>query len=409
MDSKDLTPLTGLEKELCCCGDPGQDNAPSTFHPADSCCTDAPGDDAPCCGPPHGPDDPRPAIPGYRLEPFAESFIPHPDQGRPPIPVVSTRLSMADRMGTLGARLGPSRMDYAVAPGLYALGSPGKDSPVLATCNYKLTFDTVRKGLAGVDAWLLVLDTKGVNVWCAAGKKTFSTEEMIRRISLSGLDRVVSHRKIVVPQLGATGVEARRVKRKSEFEVAFGPVRAEDIPRYLESGPDEEMRTVRFPFVERLVLIPVEFYGLRKVLPWTLAVLFVLSGVSPEVFSLSAAWWRGLWAAGATLAGIVSGAALAPLLLPWLPFRAFAAEGAVLGLPIGALYLALAGTSDWMAGLAGLLWITAASSWTCMNFTGSTPYASPSGVEYEMRRAIPAQALASLAAAALWVASPFLG
>ncbi|RXM20875.1 acetyl-CoA synthase subunit gamma, partial [Citrobacter sp. AAK_AS5] len=74
------------------------------------------------------------------------------------------------------------RMDYRVAPGLYAVGEPTADSPVLVTANYKLTFDGLRSELGGVDAWMLVLDTLGVNVWCAAGKGTFSTAELARRV-----------------------------------------------------------------------------------------------------------------------------------------------------------------------------------------------------------------------------------
>jgi hypothetical protein len=39
-------------------------------------------------------------------------------------------------------------------------------------------------------------DTKGINVWCAAWKGTFGTEELIRRIETSGLAAVVSHRTL---------------------------------------------------------------------------------------------------------------------------------------------------------------------------------------------------------------------
>ena len=42
-----------------------------------------------------------------------------------------------------------------------------------------------------------------------------------------------------------------------------------------------------------------------------------------------------------------------------------------------------------------------------MNFTGATPYASPSGVEKEMRRGIPAQIAALMATVALWVGGQF--
>ena len=75
-----------------------------------------------------------------------------------------------DYWGAAAVRLGIGRDRYTVEPGLYAMGDPGPDSPVLATANYKLTFDHLRRAIRGRDAWILVLDTKGINVWCAAGK-----------------------------------------------------------------------------------------------------------------------------------------------------------------------------------------------------------------------------------------------
>ena len=43
-------------------------------------------------------------------------------------------------------------MRSTVPPGLYALGEPGRDSDVLVTANYKLSFDMLRRALHGLDA-----------------------------------------------------------------------------------------------------------------------------------------------------------------------------------------------------------------------------------------------------------------
>jgi CO dehydrogenase/acetyl-CoA synthase gamma subunit (corrinoid Fe-S protein) len=75
-------------------------------------------------------------------------------------------------------RWGIGRHRYRIEPGLYAVGTPGSDSPVLVTANYKMSFDALRRELGGLDAWILVLETDGINVWCAAGKGTFGTEEV---------------------------------------------------------------------------------------------------------------------------------------------------------------------------------------------------------------------------------------
>ncbi len=87
------------------------------------------------------------------------------------IPRVGAKLTRRDWLGTLKARLGVGRMNYKIDPGLYAVASPTAKSPVFVTANYKLSFDHLRRHLGGLDAWLLVLDTKGINVWCAAGKR----------------------------------------------------------------------------------------------------------------------------------------------------------------------------------------------------------------------------------------------
>jgi hypothetical protein len=115
----------------------------------------------------------------------------------------------------------------------------------------------------GIDAWLLILDTRGINVWCAAGKGTFGTFELCRQIAETGLADRVSQRTLILPQLGAVGVAAHQVAKVSGFRVVYGPVRAADIPAWLAAGKkkDESMRLVSFGFRDRLVLAPVELSG----------------------------------------------------------------------------------------------------------------------------------------------------
>ena len=73
------------------------------------------------------------------------------------------------------------------------------------------------------------------------------------------LAHVVRHRTIILPQLGAPGISWPEVIRRSGFKVEYGPVRASDLSRYLKTHTaTPEMRRVRFPLADRLVLIPVE-------------------------------------------------------------------------------------------------------------------------------------------------------
>lgn len=324
---------------------------------------------------------------------------------------VATTAGWPDRLGTAGARLGVIRRRYRVAPGLYAVGSPGPDSPVLVTANYKLSFDSLRFSVSGIDAWLLVADTRGINVWCAAGKGTFSAGEVSDLVRRSRLAEVVSHRRLVLPQLAAPGVTAREVTRDCGFSVRFGPVRATDLPAWLERDGqgDEAMREVTFTLAERAVLIPVELYLLARPLVGLVVLALCLSGLGPGVFSLTAAVHRGVLLLGATGLGILAGAVLVPLLLPWLPARQFWLKGVYTGLAVAALARPLVATGVSGVEQAALtLWAVAVSSYLGMNFTGSTPFTSLSGVEREMRRGLPVQLLAVGAAAVLWVVAPFL-
>jgi len=362
-----------------------------------------------CCGSPPGPQSSPLEKPGYKLLNFVADFK---DSPCGPVPRVKTQLAGSDHLGTLFARLGIKRDQYKIAPGLYCVGNPDQDSPVLVTANYKLTFDSLRQELTAMDAWLLVLDTRGINVWCAAGKALFSTREVVDRVKQTLLNKVVSHNQLILPQLAATGVSAHQVKKASGFKVIWGPVRAEDIQRFIGAGchADGAMRKVTFSIWERTVLTPVELSHLPKPTFWVLLTVFFLSGIGTTVFSLHDAWYRGLMAFTAYIAGILAGAVAAPILLPWIPGRAFALKGALTGVVVGlSVVLLFKSGLIWLETMALLLITVAVSSYLAMNFTGSTPFTSPSGVEKEMRRAIPLQAGAVVVALVAWVSAGFVG
>jgi hypothetical protein len=367
------------------------------------------GDASACCGGQTSKPDSDHQKPGYKLWGFVEDFLP---TSGGPVPLVRSEMSREDRRGTLFARLGIGRDNYRIAPGLYAIGAPDEQSPVLVTANYKLSFDVLRSHLAGISAWILVVNTRGINVWCAAGKGTFSTQEVTYRVQAARLADIVTHRRLVLPQLSATGVSALQVKKQCGFEVVWGPVHARHIQEFLNNQmkATADMRRVSFTLQERVELIPVELGNMGKPTLYLVPALFLLSGVGQGIFSVGSAVSRGTTALIAYILSIVAGAVMAPALLPWLPGRAFAIKGAVMGAAAGALLSALfAGQLAWLEMLALTLFIMAVSSYLTMNFTGSTPFTSPTGVEKEMRKAIPAQAVGALAAVLLWVSAGFMG
>lgn len=328
---------------------------------------------------------------------------------------VTTALGFEDTLGSWKARWGIGRMHYIVAPGLYAVGSPTPESPVFVTANYKMSFDRLRAQLTGRDGWILVLDTDGINVWCAAGKGTFGTDELVRRIEAARLAEVVSHKKLILPQLGAPGVSAHEVKKRSKFSVVYGPVRAEDLPAYLDAGmkATPAMRRVEFPFRDRVVLIPMELVPMAGYSLAVVACLFLLAGLGSWGYSIGHALTGGFQSAILFFAAYVAGAALTPALLPWLPGRAFSSKGAWAGLAVAAV----AGAYAWflpglfegaLSAAAWFLIIPAVASFMAMNFTGASTYTSLSGVVREMKVAIPLQIVCAIAGLGLWVTARFV-
>jgi hypothetical protein len=273
-------------------------------------------------------------------------------------------------------------MTYTVPPGLYAVGAPDEKSPVLVSANYKMTFDVLRRELEGVDCHLLILDTKGVNVWCAAGKGTFGTKELSSRVMMTGLAGVVTHRELILPQLGAVGVSAHEVKKHTGFAVRYGPVRARDIKAWLANGKQatEEMRTVRFTMYDRLVLAPIELMPAAKYALSVFGVMYVLNLFAAVPFGLA----DFIVVAGAVLAGTV----VVPVLLPFIPGRAFSFKGWLMGLLWTVAFLR-PWQSPSLATIGYVFALPAVSAFLAMNFTGASTYTSPSGVLKEMKNALP--------------------
>jgi hypothetical protein len=321
------------------------------------------------------------------------------------VPAVSTRLSRADVMGGWRVRWDIGRRNYSILPGLYAIGRPTPESPVLVTANYKLTFDALRSRLAGIDAWILALDTRGINVWCAAGKGTFGTRELIDRITTVKLSRFVSHRTVILPQLGAPGVAAHEVLQATGFRVKYGPVRAADIPAYLEAGQkkDDAMRKVTFTLRERMTIAPAE---LAHSWPFLLS---ILGGSALLALPVATGYFaRFLQTLLPLLGSVLVGTLAFPALLPWVPFRAFALKGALLG-AIWAAGAALAAGVSPGTGAGIVLIGTPVTAFLSMNFTGSSTFTCQPGAALEVRRGLVPMIVSLCAGIGLAIAAKLAG
>jgi hypothetical protein len=275
-----------------------------------------------------------------------------------------------------------------------------------------MTVDLVRRDLAGIDAWLLVLDTRGINVWCAAGKGTFGTDELVRRIFATHLADLVEHDTVIVPQLGAVGVAAHRVRQLAGFRVVWGPVRSADLRTFLDAGmrATPEMRAVTFTLRERLALSPMEIVPSLSFALWAIPLLVAIAVLGGSIgsggFAPMVAVMALFPAALMFALAVMAGAVLTPALLPLLPGRAFTVKGAFAGSLLAVLGLfALPGMLGLMSPwgwAAVVLAVAAGASYIGVNFTGATPYTSPSGVELELRRALPLEVTATGVALACW-------
>jgi len=240
-----------------------------------------------------------------------------------------------------------------VQPGLYSVGKPDSQSPVVVTGNFDLTVRRLVKALDGrVDLWVLVVDTAGINVWCAAGGGFFTAEKVAAAVRVSRIDQLVSHHSLILPQLAACGVDGWKLRSLTGWGVFWGPVEAEDLPAYLSFGrkKDARMRQVSFPLRTRLEMVTVtlSFYALMILLPVLI-------------------FWR--WLFWPVTLGLLGLAYFYAVVHPWLPGR----DGLEKSIPLTLFslagfcaYLQLAPSMEagsmfgWALGLTGLSVFTAA-------------------------------------------------
>jgi len=135
--------------------------------------------------------------------------------------------------------------------GPFPVGHPDRDSPVLLTANFSLTLSRVKRALRGQNVWLLVANSQGINVWCAACGGIFTHARVIDAIEVSGLAERVDHREVILPALSAPGMDLEAIRAETGFRARFGPIYARDIPAYLEAGKKKTERMQRFEFGSR--------------------------------------------------------------------------------------------------------------------------------------------------------------
>jgi acetyl-CoA decarbonylase/synthase complex subunit gamma len=174
-----------------------------------------------------------------------------------------------------------------------------------------------------------------------------------------------------------------------------------------------EMRRVRFGLRDRAVLIPVELVGGGKYVLLLAAVFALIAGLSSSGYSFAKVLSAGIINASMVFGAFFCGTLLGPMLLPWLPGRAFSIKGAALGIALVGI-LAVFGLpgpglfGSWLHLAAFAFIIPTLTSFTLMNFTGASTFTSLSGVIREMRLAVPVQIAAAGIGVVLWFGGLFI-
>lgn len=223
--------------------------------------------------------------------------------------------------------------------GVRTIGNPASDSPVILTCNFALTVAVVERALRGLDAWLLVANSRGINVWCAAGGGHLTTHDAVSALKTTGISERVAHRRVILPQLAAVGIEADHVQERAGWQVIWGPVDARHLPAFLNLNGEEDahIRQVAFGLPARLEMavmwaMPLSLLALVTLLFWpagflplvvliwglALAVYLAFPLYEPLVARGSLVGFVALFA-GLALAGIaLTGTLIDSLTLPFL-------------------------------------------------------------------------------------------
>ena len=212
---------------------------------------------------------------------------------------------------------------FPCEPDTVLIGNPDKSSPVLVTCNFDYTVRHLKDYLEKeqLDCFLLVVDTKGTNVWCAAAEGIFTTDTVLSHLKVYNVGELVNHHQLILPQLSVAGVKRKELKEHG-WEGIYGPVYFADLKEFLNNGltKNKDMQALEYGYWERFKM------GLSH------AVFCTLVCIVPIFLFASDFWIQAIV--------LVWYFAFCMLLIEhFIPFTRLLYKGLVLSLPILALAL----------------------------------------------------------------------
>jgi acetyl-CoA decarbonylase/synthase complex subunit gamma len=259
---------------------------------------------------------------------------------------------------------------FTIKPGLYYIGEMDENAPLLVTANNFLTVFLLARRLSDKKVRLLIIDTKGINVWCSAGEGSFSSKDIIEKATNCGLLTEKGKVSMILPKLSFAGVKLEEL-RKHGINPIIGPLYAKDVPAFL--GQDK---------LENQIYERVHF-GLQSraftALPTAIQFFYYFLGV--YVITLGYAPPDVIW--------IATGLAfIYPLLFPWLPGKYFSVKGIYL-----ALLVAIVSTyfhyDSVKVQLLLIFFLFATSIFIGLSYTGNSAVSNYTSVRKETARFLP--------------------
>ena len=272
-----------------------------------------------------------------------------------------------------------------IEPGIYQSGNPNEKSPIIVTANYEFTYIKVMRDLKGLDAWVLCIDSNGINVWCAARGNDFGNMQLLEAIEATGIKNITQKKTLLLPQLSAGGVAIPQLPKNSEkfpFRVKYGPVWSKSIPQFLDENPAQKpdrMKLAKFTLFHRIRGgITHTSFLFRKI--------FILPLIGLVLLFSILTWFNKLWWIGELSLWIIISNFIIALLFPISRFtRRFIFKGIFFGIIniifLGGLsYLIHNSIFYTLWQLCFYFWIT---FFSIMSFSGYTMATSPREIQEE--------------------------
>ena len=121
-----------------------------------------------------------------------------------------------------------------VEPKVYTVGEPGKDSPLMFTTNFSLTYYTVESDVEAsrVPSYILVVDTEGTSVLTAYSGDKLNEKTVADAMAKHRVEELVKHRKLIIP--GYVAVMSGKLEEVTNWEIMVGPRESSMLPKYLQ-------------------------------------------------------------------------------------------------------------------------------------------------------------------------------